>query len=126
MDDDTFEFLKAAYAGDFPQFKKLAKRLQKAGKSMAEVVVGMETSLHPGYGPLHYAALHGKVEMCKFLIKDLKFEVDTTEAFGATPLMLAIQYRRSAVGRLLLGHGADPNKASSNGSTPLHMAASLA
>ena len=49
---------------------------------MAEVVVGMETSLHPGYGPLHYAALHGKVEMCKFLIKDLKFEVDTTEAFG--------------------------------------------
>jgi len=44
---------------------------------------------------------------------------------GATPLMLAIQYRRSAVGRLLLGHGADPNKASSNGSTPLHMAASL-
>ncbi|CAL5065157.1 unnamed protein product [Urochloa decumbens] len=65
------------------------------------------------------------VEMCKFLIKDLKFGVDTTEALGVTPLMLAIQYRRSAVGRLLLGHGADPNKTCSNGSTPLHMAASL-
>ncbi|CAN6217165.1 unnamed protein product [Urochloa humidicola] len=66
-----------------------------------------------------------RVEMCKFLIKDLKFDVDTTEALGVTPLMLAIQYRRSAVGRLLLGHGADPNKTCSNGSTPLHMTASL-
>ncbi|CAL5075112.1 unnamed protein product [Urochloa decumbens] len=92
---------------------------------MVEVVVGMDAPLHRGYGPLHYAALRGMVEMCKFLIKDLKFGVDTTEALGVTPLMLAIQYRRSAVGRLLLGHGADPNKTCSNGSTPLHMAASL-
>ncbi|CAN6181811.1 unnamed protein product [Urochloa humidicola] len=125
MDDDTVKLLKAAYAGDVPQFKKLAKRLEKAGKSMAEVVVGVEVPLHRGYGPLHCAALRGRVEMCKFLIKDLKFDVDTTEALGVTPLMLAIQYRRSAVGRLLLGHGADPNKTCSNGSTPLHMAASL-
>ncbi|CAN6223962.1 unnamed protein product [Urochloa humidicola] len=125
MDDDTVKLLKAAYAGDVPQFKKPAKRLEKAGKSMAEVVVGVEVPLHRGYGPLHCAALRGRVEMCKFLIKDLKFDVDTTEALGVTPLMLAIQYRRSAVGRLLLGHGADPNKTCSNGSTPLHMAASL-
>ncbi|RCV11121.1 hypothetical protein SETIT_2G162100v2 [Setaria italica] len=130
MDDNTVKLLRAAYAGDVPKFKKLAKRLEKAGKSMADVVVGMEAPWDRGYGPLHYAAVAWKVEMCKFLIKDLKFDVDTTEALdtcegadlllsnGAyvdpmweekTPLYLACQCGNDRMMELLLQHQADPN-----------------
>lgn len=42
---------------------------------------------------------------------------------GVTPLILAIQHRRSAVIRFLLVHDADPSKAASNGVTPLYTAA---
>ncbi|XP_072147933.1 uncharacterized protein [Setaria viridis] len=133
MDDNTVKLLRAAYAGDVPKFKKLAKRLEKAGKSMAEVVVGMEAPWDRGYGPLHYAAVAWKVEMCKFLIKDLKFDVDTTEALGNgkspnavvllvyTPLKAATYAHSLKAVELLIKAGADVN--AGQPVTPLMVAA---
>lgn len=43
---------------------------------------GIKDQWNRGYGPLHYAAAAGKVEMCKFLIKDLKVDVHTAQALG--------------------------------------------
>ncbi|EER98651.1 hypothetical protein BDA96_02G164800 [Sorghum bicolor] len=123
VEDITVKLLSAAYAGDVPQVKKLAKRLAKAGKSMDEAVAEIKAPWNRGHGPLHLAAAAGKVETCKFLIKDLKVHVDTTGSIGVTPLILAIQHGCSAVIRFLLVHDADPSKAASNGVTPLHTAA---
>ncbi|KAF8712058.1 hypothetical protein HU200_028891 [Digitaria exilis] len=122
VENITAKLLSAASTGDVPKVKKLAKQLEKAGKSFDEAVAGIEAPWNRGHGPLHYAATAGKVEMCKFLIKDLKVDVDTTGNAGVTPLILAIQSKHSAVARLLLLHGADPNKAASSGFTPLHTA----
>ncbi|XP_062199563.1 uncharacterized protein LOC133902010 isoform X3 [Phragmites australis] len=69
------------------------------------------------------AASAGKVAMCKFLIKDLKLDVDAAGDDGVTPLIFAIFGSAStAVARLLLDRGADPNKPASDESTPLHTA----
>jgi len=61
---------------------ELAKRLAKAGKSMDEAVAEIKAPWNRGHGPLHLAAAAGKVETCKFLIKDLKVHVDTTGSIG--------------------------------------------
>lgn len=45
-------------------------------------MAGIEAPWNRGHGPLHYAATAGKVEMSKFLIKDLKVDVDTTGNAG--------------------------------------------
>ena len=42
---------------------------------------------------------------------------------GKTPLVTAICQGHTAVGKLLLLHGANPHKADGNGVTPLHRAA---
>ncbi|CAN6204100.1 unnamed protein product [Urochloa humidicola] len=124
--DTAALLLTAAYDGDVPKFKMLVKRLRKAGKGVEEALAEIQGSLSykfMGHGPLHLAALTAKAVMCKYLIKDLKLDVNAGGDDGVTPLFFAIYGTRStAITRLLLDHHADPNKAAYDGATPLLVA----
>lgn len=71
-----------------------------------------------GYSALHLAAEHGYTELVKLLLESgaaLDYRPDTSEEFPRTtlcdePLRLAIRNKHYEVARLLLEHGADPNK----------------
>ena len=52
----------------------LAEGLAREGKSVGAMAV--KDSLHRTLGPLHFAAWSGKLEMCRFLIKDLRLDVN--------------------------------------------------
>ncbi|KAL6597038.1 hypothetical protein ACP70R_047172 [Stipagrostis hirtigluma subsp. patula] len=121
--DMASRLLRAAYDGDIPKVKTLAKRLRKAGKSFEEAAGEIKPPYNRCQSPLHMAAWGGRLPMCKYLIKELHFSIDETSKDGMTALKFAIYGNGStAVARLLLDHGADPNKAASDGSTPLHIA----
>ncbi|CAO2040773.1 unnamed protein product [Urochloa humidicola] len=118
------ELLNAALEGDLSRAKKLAKELSNAGKGLDEAVAAVGVTGSKGRGPLHLAAANGKLAMCKFLITKCAVDVDAADVDGATPLIFAIQGLGStAIIKLLLSFGADPNKADINGVTPLHIAA---
>ncbi|XP_015696246.1 poly [ADP-ribose] polymerase tankyrase-2-like isoform X1 [Oryza brachyantha] len=121
-DSPADRILSAATKGDVPGLRKLVKRLRAGGKIAEEEVAAVCDPLMRR-GPLHMAALAGRLEMCKFLIKDLRFDVNVVDLDGATPLHFAIQgYGFIAIVRLLLDRGADLNKADRYGHTPLHAA----
>ncbi|XP_062198616.1 uncharacterized protein LOC133901317 [Phragmites australis] len=83
VDDRVALLLRAAYEGYAPKVKRLAKRLEeKAGMSVDEAVAGVEAPWSKGHGPLHMAASAGKVKVCKFLIEDLKLNVNATGTDG--------------------------------------------
>ncbi|KAJ1294177.1 hypothetical protein BS78_01G125600 [Paspalum vaginatum] len=78
-----------------------------------------------GIGALHAATMKGKVEICRYLVEVLKFDVnsvDTPES-GGTPLIFAALDGQVAAARYLLDKGADPNKQDHQGCAPLHEAA---
>ena len=60
----------------------LVKRLRKAKKSVQDAMTEIKASWYKGHGPLHMAAYPGKAAMCKFLIQDLKVEVDAADDAG--------------------------------------------
>uniref|UniRef100_A0A0D9XBX0 Uncharacterized protein n=2 Tax=BOP clade TaxID=359160 RepID=A0A0D9XBX0_9ORYZ len=117
------QILTAAADGDIPLVKKLAERLRKSGKGLEQVVEEIKDKRIRRRGPLHLAAWGGKLEMCRFLIKEFLLDIDGVDEEGVTALNFAILGSKStAVVRLLLDRGADPNKADQNGITPLHNA----
>ncbi|CAH0404407.1 unnamed protein product [Chilo suppressalis] len=71
-----------------------------------------------GYSALHLSAEHGYTELVKLLLESgaaVDYRPDTGEEFPRTtlcdePLRLAIRNKHYEVARLLLEHGADPNK----------------
>lgn len=71
-----------------------------------------------GYSPLHLAAEHGYTELVRLLLLSgakVDFRPNTDELFPRTtqcdePLRLAIRNKHMEIARLLLEHGADPNK----------------
>ncbi|XP_053621836.1 ankyrin repeat and SOCS box protein 2-like [Plodia interpunctella] len=71
-----------------------------------------------GYSALHLSAEHGYTDLVKLLLESgaaVDYRADTGEEFPRTtlcdePLRLAIRNKHYEVARLLLEHGADPNK----------------
>lgn len=76
-----------------------------------------------GLGVLHAAASEGSLEVCRYLIHELQFDANQLDNKGRTPLFVAVLCEDVRTARYLLTQGADPNKASSNGFSPLHTAA---
>ena len=55
-----------------------AQKLMRSGKDVEEVLVlgAVKDRRYSAGGPLHMAAWAGRLEMCKFLVKDLRMDVN--------------------------------------------------
>ncbi|XP_050918782.1 palmitoyltransferase akr1-like [Lathyrus oleraceus] len=76
-------------------------------------------------GALHFAALEGQTEICKYLLEDLKLEIDSRDDDGETDLIHAARQGHTATTKYLIDHGADPTIASNLGATALHHSAGI-
>ncbi|XXG67162.1 hypothetical protein AAC387_Pa06g0569 [Persea americana] len=115
-------FLNAACTGNLDLLKKLGQQLGE-GKGLAGTVADVKDANKRG--ALHFAAREGKTEVCKYLIEELKLEIDVKDDDGETPLIHATRQGHFATAKYLLDHGADPAASSELGATPLHHAAGI-
>uniref|UniRef100_A0ACD5YHN7 Uncharacterized protein n=1 Tax=Avena sativa TaxID=4498 RepID=A0ACD5YHN7_AVESA len=123
--DQAGLIFRAAFDGDTTRMKTLAKQRKKDGKSM-DVVEEIRDNQNRSLGALHLAAFAGKLEMCRYLIRKLELDVNAAAEQGSSPLLCAIYgCAPIPIVNLLLNRGADPNKASSEGFTVLHVLATI-
>lgn len=71
---------------------------------------------------LHMAVLQGNLDAVKEHIK-AGSDLNGKDAWGSTPLIIAITFDRTEVAKVLIDAGADLNTRNNEGSTPLHIAA---
>ncbi|XP_050224541.1 uncharacterized protein LOC126674177 [Mercurialis annua] len=115
-------FLTAACTGNLDLLKNLAAQLDD-GKGVAKTVADIKDANKRG--ALHFAAREGQTEVCKYLVEDLKLDVDTKDDDGETPLLHAARQGHTATSIYLLEHGANPAIASDLGVTALHHSAGI-
>nr|XP_019066592.1 ankyrin repeat domain-containing protein 50-like isoform X2 [Solanum lycopersicum] len=113
-------FLESACAGDVELFKKLAKGLDHDGKGLAATVAGVKDAQKRG--SLHFAAGEGKIDLCKYLVDDLKMDVNERDKEGETPVLNAARHGHTATVQYLIDKGAEPAILSTSGAA-LHNAA---
>ncbi|KAK9292321.1 hypothetical protein L1049_020287 [Liquidambar formosana] len=116
------QFLNAACTGNLDLFKKLAAELDD-GKGLAGTVADVKDANKRG--ALHFAAREGKTEVCKYLLEELKLDVDTKDEDGETPLLHAARQGHTDTAKYLLEHGANPAIPSDLGATALHHSAGI-
>uniref|UniRef100_A0ACD5Y6I4 Uncharacterized protein n=1 Tax=Avena sativa TaxID=4498 RepID=A0ACD5Y6I4_AVESA len=123
--DQAGRIFRAVCEGDTTSMKTLAKQMTKEGKSM-DMLEEIRDTQNRSLGALHLAAFAGKLEMCKYLIRKLQLDVNAAAEHGSSPLVCAI-YGSAPIPivKLLLDRGADPNRASSEGFTVLHVLATM-
>jgi len=73
---------------------------------------------------LHEAALVGNLDAVRQHI-DAGSDLNQRDAFGSTPLIIAVTFGQDEIARALIEAGADLNITSTDGATPLHVAAFL-
>jgi CubicO group peptidase (beta-lactamase class C family) len=71
---------------------------------------------------LHVAALQGNIDAVRQHIR-AGSDLNEKDAYGSTPLTIAITFGKAEVARALIEAGADMEIRDNNGSTPLHLAA---
>ncbi|WVZ91129.1 hypothetical protein U9M48_037341 [Paspalum notatum var. saurae] len=101
----------AAIDGNLHLLKKVASR------------VDLRDAKDAGRSALHLAAANGHLGVCRFLVEELGFGVNSTCAAGGSPVLYAAANGRESVLRYLIDRGADPGMPDSKGATPLHHAA---
>ncbi|KAK3200678.1 hypothetical protein Dsin_024093 [Dipteronia sinensis] len=116
------QFLNAACTGNLDLLKKLAKQLD-GGKGLASTVADIKDANKRG--ALHFAAREGKTEVCKYLLEELKLDVDTKDEDGETPILHAARQGHTETAKYLFEHGANPAIASNLGATALHHSAGI-
>ncbi|KAM3329969.1 hypothetical protein ACQJBY_026785 [Aegilops geniculata] len=98
----------------------MARRLNSGlgeAATMAAVVDG-----NSGNSALHLAAMEEKMDVCRYLVEDLRLDINQTNDNGETPLFLSAFFGRTVAAKYLLAHDADPKLGGKTGS-PLHAAA---
>ncbi|XP_024317709.1 26S proteasome non-ATPase regulatory subunit 10 isoform X4 [Brachypodium distachyon] len=117
-------FLKAVYNGDLRLVKKMVRALDDGEGRIAQKMGAVKHSSF-GIGVLHFAALGRSLPMCRYLVEDLRMDVDDICPAGETPLTFAIGFENVDVVRYLLNHDADTEKLNEDGLTPLYVAAAI-
>ncbi|XVF31096.1 hypothetical protein REPUB_Repub16aG0116200 [Reevesia pubescens] len=115
-------FLNAACTGNLDLLKKIAAQLDE-GKGLAKTVADIKDANKRG--AIHFAAREGMTEVCKYLLEELKLDVDTKDEDGETPLLHAARQGHTLTAKYLLEHGANPAIPSDLGATALHHAAGI-
>ncbi|KAF0931958.1 hypothetical protein E2562_007459 [Oryza meyeriana var. granulata] len=118
---------EACNNGDLGIVKGMAMLLDKGRGQIREAVQAARLRGNPlgGMGALHIAASKGRLEVCRYLIEELRLDVDDADQEGRTPLIISTLCNHISTVKYLLDHGADVNKASHDGFTPLHHATCL-
>ncbi|GLU07646.1 hypothetical protein SLE2022_245970 [Rubroshorea leprosula] len=113
--------LNAAFKGNLPRFKRLLKQLD-VKDGLAETISSIRDE--HGRNCFHAAAAGGGIDVCKYLLEDVKLDIECTSLnLGQTPLHYAIKFNCYRSAAYLLQNGANPNATPSDGFTPLHIAA---
>lgn len=116
------QFLNAARIGNIDLLKNLAARLDD-GKGLSGTIADIKDANKRG--ALHFAAREGKIEVCKYLLEELKLDVDTRDEDGETPLIHAARQGHTDTAKYLVESGANPAIASDLGATALHHSAGI-
>lgn len=114
-------FLNAARTGNLDLLKKLAVQISEKGKGLKETVEAIKDANKRG--ALHFAAREGQTEVCKYLLEELKLDVDTKDEDGETPLIHATRQGHIDTVKYMIACGANPDARSELGATALHHAA---
>lgn len=120
--EKVHQFLKAASTGNLDLFKNITAQLDD-GKGLAQTVADVKDANKRG--ALHFASREGKTEVCKYLLEELKLDVNTKDEYGDTPLLHAAQQGQTATAKYLIEHGADLASSSELGATALHHSAGI-
>ncbi|KAM3261143.1 hypothetical protein ACQJBY_052043 [Aegilops geniculata] len=111
--------LRAASDGNLRLLKKMARAMTSGGQGEAAVLAAVEDG--EGNRALHLAAGAGRLEVCRYLVEDLRLDVNQLNFKGETPLFCSAHSGRAAAATYLLDHGADPS--AGKGRSPVHGAA---
>ncbi|KAI3868638.1 hypothetical protein MKX03_013148, partial [Papaver bracteatum] len=90
------------------------------GSGLAKTVMSVKDD--NGIGVIHFAAVEGKLNVLKYLIEELKLDVNMKDLKGRSPLLHATVAGHMNVVEYLLGQGADPKTSDPKGYSPLHCA----
>ncbi|KAF8689921.1 hypothetical protein HU200_041556 [Digitaria exilis] len=113
------KFVMACDSGNLRRIKALVESLDEDDRE------SLESARMEGLGALHAAAMKGNVDVCRYLVEVLKFDINSVSSpeLGMTPLISAASEGQIAVVRYLLEKDANPNKQDHEGYAPLHDAA---
>ncbi|CAL4891188.1 unnamed protein product [Urochloa decumbens] len=89
--------LQAAIDGNLGLLKKMAKKVNLR-----------EAKDDRGRNALHLVAAKGHLEVCRFLVEELGLDVNSTSAYGSSPLHFAGTEGGESVLRYLVGRGGNP------------------
>ncbi|GLT80881.1 hypothetical protein SLA2020_522920 [Shorea laevis] len=120
--DKVQKFLNAAQTGNLDLLKKIAAQLDE-GKGLGKTIADIKDANKRG--AIHFAAREGKTEVCKYLLEELKLDVDSKDEDGETALLHAARQGHTLTAKYLLEQGANPTLASELGATALHHSAGI-
>ncbi|KAK1647810.1 hypothetical protein QYE76_065615 [Lolium multiflorum] len=115
-------FIKAVYDGDLRLVKRAVRAVGRGaeGRRLAEKLGAVRDGF--GNGLLHSAVLGGSLPMCRYLVEDLRMDVDDVGLMGETPFTVAVARGNMELVSYFLDQGADKERLNDDGYTPLHLA----
>jgi len=120
MDSEIVELHKACTAGDLD----LVKAIHKKSPKLAKEIVTIPNTMYYSGNALHAAVETGELKVVKYLVEEVKVDVNAKNLVGYTPLHAAAMHGFDKIIALLCANGANPNLQDVDGMAALSMAAS--